>query len=131
MLVGRDKAAFCGSSASCPSALKSVRLFPRRRYVSPALRFPRAAATCACATSWARYSMTAGPRVCSPHAAARRKAPWRLALVTLFQFPRRIGAEAWFDHWEAERYEVHEQTVRTADDEILTLLRIDDKDMLR
>ena len=40
MLVGRDEAAFCGSSASCPSVLKSVRLFPRRRCVLPALRFP-------------------------------------------------------------------------------------------
>ena len=27
--------------------------------------------------------------------------------------PRRIGAEAWFDRWEAQKYEVHEQTVRT------------------
>src|SRR3954468_1215472 len=75
VLVGRDEAASCGSSASCPSALKSVRLFPRRRCVSPALRFPKAAATCACATSWARYSMTAGSRVCSPHAAAGRRHP--------------------------------------------------------
>src|SRR3954470_3338032 len=73
VLVGRDEAASCGSSASCPSALKSVQLFPRRRCVSPALRFPRATATCACATSWARYSMTAGSRVCSLDAAARRR----------------------------------------------------------
>jgi hypothetical protein len=46
------------------------------------------------------------------------------------RFPRRIGAEAWFDCWEAERHEVHEQTIRIGDDEILTLLRIDDDAML-
>jgi hypothetical protein len=45
-------------------------------------------------------------------------------------YPRKIGADAWFDRWEAERYEVHEQTIRTADDEILTLVRIDDSAML-
>lgn len=46
------------------------------------------------------------------------------------KFPRRIGAEAWFDRWEAERYEVHEQTIRVGDDEILSLVRIDDQAML-
>jgi hypothetical protein len=45
-------------------------------------------------------------------------------------FPRRTGAEAWFDRWEAERYEVHEQTMRIGDDEILTMVRIDDDAML-
>jgi Zn-dependent peptidase ImmA (M78 family) len=47
------------------------------------------------------------------------------------RFPRRIGADAWFDRWDAERYEVHEQTIRTADDEVLSLVRIDDDAMLR
>lgn len=46
------------------------------------------------------------------------------------RFPRRIGADAWFDRWESERYEVYEQTIRIGDDEILTLIRIDDEAML-
>jgi hypothetical protein len=46
------------------------------------------------------------------------------------RFPRRIGADAWFDRWDAERYEVYEQTIRISDDEILTLVRIDDDAML-
>jgi len=45
-------------------------------------------------------------------------------------YPRKIGADAWFDRWEADRYEVHEQTIRTAADEVLTLVRIDDDAML-
>src|SRR3954447_2753276 len=43
VLVGRDEAASCGSSALCPCALKSVQLFPRRRCVSRIARasFPK------------------------------------------------------------------------------------------
>ena len=44
--------------------------------------------------------------------------------------PRRIGAEAWFDRWEAQKHDVYEQTVRTDDDEILTLVLITDTEML-
>lgn len=44
--------------------------------------------------------------------------------------PRIIGADAWFDHWEAGNHEVHEQTVRTGDGEILTLVLISDAHML-
>jgi len=44
--------------------------------------------------------------------------------------PRKIGADAWFDRREAEEYEVLEQTVRTAPDEILTLVIITDGKML-
>ncbi len=44
--------------------------------------------------------------------------------------PRKIGADAWFDRREAERYELHEQTYRTGPDEILTLLTISDAKML-
>src|SRR5271166_2379089 len=44
--------------------------------------------------------------------------------------PRRIGAEAWFDRWEAQKYDVYEQTVRTGDHEILTLVLITDSRML-
>jgi len=45
--------------------------------------------------------------------------------------PRRIGADAWFDRWEAERFEVHEQTMRTGTDEVLTLVLIGDQTMLQ
>jgi len=45
-------------------------------------------------------------------------------------FPRKIGADAWFDRWDAERYDVHEQTIRMGPDEILTLLLIGDSAML-
>jgi hypothetical protein len=44
--------------------------------------------------------------------------------------PHKIGADAWFDRREAERFEVLEQTVRTAADEILTLVLITDGEML-
>jgi hypothetical protein len=44
--------------------------------------------------------------------------------------PRRIGAEAWFDRWEAQQYEVHEQSVSTAGDEVLTIVLITDPRML-
>ena len=47
------------------------------------------------------------------------------------RFPRKIGADAWFDRWDADRYEVFEQTIRTGEGEILTLVRIDDEAMLR
>jgi IrrE N-terminal-like domain len=44
--------------------------------------------------------------------------------------PRKIGADAWFDRRDADRYEVQEQTFRTGDDEILTLVLIRDNAML-
>lgn len=44
--------------------------------------------------------------------------------------PRKIGADAWFDRPEAGRFEVREQTIRSGDDEILTLVLIDDEAML-
>ena len=48
------------------------------------------------------------------------------------RFPRKIGADAWFDRRDAERFEVYEQTIRTGgEDEIITLVRIDDEAMLR
>jgi hypothetical protein len=47
------------------------------------------------------------------------------------RFPRKVGADAWFDRWEAERYDVHEQTIRVGDAEILTLVRMDDPAMLQ
>ena len=36
--------------------------------------------------------------------------------------PRKIGADAWFDRWDAERFEVHEQTLRISPTETLTLV---------
>jgi len=36
--------------------------------------------------------------------------------------PRKIGADAWFDRWEAQKYEVQEQTIRTTTDEVLRTL---------
>ena len=62
--------------------------------------------------------------------------PAGFALDVLFgrraedRHPRRIGADAWFDRSEADRYEVHEQTIRTAADEILTLVLVADENML-
>jgi hypothetical protein len=44
--------------------------------------------------------------------------------------PRKIGADAWFDRRDADKYLVHEQTIRSAPDEILTLVLITDPDML-
>lgn len=44
--------------------------------------------------------------------------------------PRKIGADAWFDRREAERFEIHEQTYRTGPNEILTLILISHPDML-
>lgn len=38
--------------------------------------------------------------------------------------PRKIGADAWFDRRDAERYEVYEQTIRTGPNEIVTLVLI-------
>ena len=44
--------------------------------------------------------------------------------------PRKIGADAWFDRWDAERFEVHEQTMRTGSEETLTLVLVSDPQML-
>jgi hypothetical protein len=44
--------------------------------------------------------------------------------------PRKIGAEAWFERWEAQKYELLEQSMRTGDDEILTLLILSDPRMV-
>jgi IrrE N-terminal-like domain len=44
--------------------------------------------------------------------------------------PRKIGADAWFDHRDAEKYTVYEQTIRSGADEILTLVLINDSEML-
>jgi hypothetical protein len=44
--------------------------------------------------------------------------------------PRKIGADAWFDRREAERFEVHEQTTRIGSEETLTMILISDPKML-
>ncbi len=45
-------------------------------------------------------------------------------------FPRKIGADAWFDRREAEEYELEEQSFRVSDDEVLTILHINEPRML-
>ena len=44
--------------------------------------------------------------------------------------PRKIDADAWFDRRDASKFAVHEQTIRSASDEILTLVLINDPEML-
>ena len=44
--------------------------------------------------------------------------------------PRKIGADAWFDRWDAERFEVYEQTIRSGPEETLTIVLISDPAML-
>ena len=44
--------------------------------------------------------------------------------------PRKIGADAGFDRWDADRYIVQEQTVRASRGETLTLVLISDAKML-
>jgi hypothetical protein len=46
-------------------------------------------------------------------------------------FPRKVDADAWFDRRDADKYEVCEQTIKTGDDEILSIILIEDEDMLR
>ncbi|WP_413208438.1 ImmA/IrrE family metallo-endopeptidase [Rhodospirillum sp. A1_3_36] len=45
-------------------------------------------------------------------------------------FLRKIGADAWFDRIEADRFEIQEQTVRVGPEETLTLLVFLDDEML-
>jgi len=45
-------------------------------------------------------------------------------------FPRKIGADAWFDRHDAARFELLEQTIRVRPDEILTLLLFTDSESL-
>jgi len=44
--------------------------------------------------------------------------------------PCRVGADAWFDRWDADQFEVHEQTMRIGPNETLTLVTITDPKML-
>ena len=45
--------------------------------------------------------------------------------------PRKVRADAWFDCREARGYDIHEQTMRVGDDEVLTLLLLSDPRMLQ
>lgn len=45
-------------------------------------------------------------------------------------FPRKIGAAAWFDRDEADRYEIQEQSFKVSDGEIVTVLTLTDEEML-
>ncbi len=42
----------------------------------------------------------------------------------------RIGADAWFERREAEKFEIFEQTVQISDSEVLSLLTFSDEEML-
>lgn len=42
-------------------------------------------------------------------------------------FPRRIGADAWFDNWASDRYEIFEQSFRTPGEGVITILTLDPK----
>ena len=44
--------------------------------------------------------------------------------------PRLIGADAWFDRWNADRLQIYEHTVRIGDDTILTTLSWKDDEIL-
>jgi IrrE N-terminal-like domain len=46
-------------------------------------------------------------------------------------FARKVGADAWFDRRDADKYEVREQTIKVGYDEILAIILIDDEHMLR
>ncbi len=44
--------------------------------------------------------------------------------------PTIIGADAWFDRWNADRFELREECVRGFDNEVLALLTLTDGRML-
>lgn len=44
--------------------------------------------------------------------------------------PHKVGADAWFDTYDAARFMVREQTIRVSRDETVTLVLLDDKAML-
>jgi hypothetical protein len=48
------------------------------------------------------------------------------------RFGRRgtVSAEAWFDRWDASRYELYEQSFKMSDQEILTVLVFTNAEML-
>jgi hypothetical protein len=41
-----------------------------------------------------------------------------------------VGAEAWFDRWDASRYELYEQSLKISDQEVLTILVFNNEEML-
>lgn len=44
--------------------------------------------------------------------------------------PAKMGAEAWFDRYDADRYELLEHTVRISESEILTMILLQEEEML-
>lgn len=46
------------------------------------------------------------------------------------KYPNRIGADAWFTHTNADRHEVKEQSFKVKNDEIITLLIVEDDGLL-
>lgn len=45
--------------------------------------------------------------------------------------PRKVSASAWFEYWEASKFNVTEQSMRISDGEILTILLMSDGAMLQ
>lgn len=43
---------------------------------------------------------------------------------------RCVGADAWFDRYDAHKFEIYEQTYRISDNEILSILVLEDEEML-
>ena len=79
--------------------------------------------------------------VCSPQVPSRwfprqDLDPAGFAMPVLFggaqdcPMPRKVGAEACFDRPDASRFDVRKQTCKVIDGEILTLVLIEDEDML-
>jgi hypothetical protein len=44
--------------------------------------------------------------------------------------PRKVGADAWFDRLEAERYEILEHSYALPNNEVATVLLVENADML-
>ncbi|WFU49131.1 hypothetical protein [Sinorhizobium terangae] len=41
------------------------------------------------------------------------------------KFPRKIGADAWFDNWPAPKYEITEESFRVHGEGVMTILDLD------
>lgn len=88
-----------------------------------------------CHTEAGRKWFTRGPDVPERWFPRQDLDPDSYAMEVLFGDPQRsrrvrIGADAWFERREAERFEIVEQTVQVSDSEVLSLLIFSDDEML-
>ena len=88
-----------------------------------------------CHTGTGRKWFTRGPDVPERWFPRRDLDPESYAMEVLFGDPHksrrvRIGADAWFERRDAERFEIFEQTVQIGGNEVLSLLVINDDEML-